>query len=99
MFELLEKVFLTGLGAMSLSQKRAEELVAEFKEKYKMTEEEGKSFLEKAQKMAREEKERLAGMVETEVRMVLDKVGMVPREEFDALQKRVAELEEKLKSM
>jgi polyhydroxyalkanoate synthesis regulator phasin len=36
-------------------------------------------------------------MAETEVKKVVDKVGLVPREEFDRLLKRVEELEEKLR--
>jgi hypothetical protein len=35
MFELLEKAVLTGLGAIAISQKKAEEFVADLKEKYK----------------------------------------------------------------
>ncbi len=98
MFETLEKIVLTGLGAMSLSQKKAEELLAELKEKYRMSEEEGKKFLEKAQTMAREGKERLAEAAEVEVKKVLDRIGFVSRDEFDRLQEKVEELEEKLKN-
>ena len=97
MFELLEKIFLTGLGAVSLSQKKAEELLAELKEKYKMSEEEGRNFLEKAQTMAREGKDRLSEAAETEVKKVMERMGCVSRDEFDRLRKRVEELEERLK--
>lgn len=93
MFELLEKTVLTGLGFVSLSQKKAEEFLEELKEKYKVSEEDGKAFLEKMQGMARESRERIAEIAETEVKKVIDKVGLVPREEFDRLQKRVEALE------
>jgi len=97
MFDLLEKAFLAGLGAVSLSRKKTDEFLAEMKEKYQMTEEEGKAFIEKAEKMAREGKERVAEMVDTEVKKVIDRIGLVPREEFDRLQKRIEELEEQLR--
>lgn len=93
MFELLEKAVLTGLGFVSLSQKKAEEFLDELKEKYKVSEEEGKAFLDKMQGMARESRDRIAEIAETEVKKVIDKVGLVPREEFDRLQKRVEALE------
>jgi len=96
MFELFEKVVLTGLGALSLTQKKAEEIIAELKEKYKMSEEEGKAFLDKVQGMAKEGRERVAEIADTEVKKVLDRIGLVPREEFDRLQKRVEELEKRL---
>jgi len=97
MFEVFEKAILTGLGAISLSQKKAEEFINEVKEKYKLSEEEGRSFLDKLEGMAREGKGRIAEMAEIEVKKVIDRIGLVPREEFDLLQKRVAELEEKLR--
>jgi polyhydroxyalkanoate synthesis regulator phasin len=96
MFELFEKAVLTGLGALSLTQKKAEEIIAELKERYKMSEEEGKAFLDKVQGMAKEGRERVAEIADTEVKKVLDRVGLVPREEFDRLLKRVEELEKRL---
>jgi polyhydroxyalkanoate synthesis regulator phasin len=98
MFDLLEKIVLTGLGAMSLSQKKAEEMLAELKDKYKLSEEEGRNFLEKAQTMAKEGKERLSEAADAEVKKVLDRIGLVSREEFDRLQKRLEELEERIKN-
>ncbi len=96
MIELFEKTVLTGLGVLALSQKKAEELVKELKEKYKVSEEEGKEFLNKIQDMAKEGRERVAEMADAEVKKVIERIGLVPREEFDRLQKRVAELEQRL---
>ena len=97
MFEVFEKSVLTGLGFLSLSQKKAEEFLAELKEKYKMSEEEGKAFVAKMQGMAQENKARITEMAETEVKKVIDKFGLVSREEFDHLQKRVIALESRRK--
>jgi polyhydroxyalkanoate synthesis regulator phasin len=97
MFDQLEKVFFAGLGAVSLSRKKTEEFLAELKESCRISEEEGKAFLERTQEMAREGRERLSEMAETEVKKVVDKLGLVSREEFDCLLKRVEELEEKLR--
>lgn len=97
MFEMFEKAVLTGLGAISLSQKKAEELLTELRDKYKVSEEEGKAFLDKMQKAAQESRERMTEMAETEVRKVIEKAGLVPRAEFEKLQKKVAALEKKLK--
>jgi polyhydroxyalkanoate synthesis regulator phasin len=93
MFELLEKIFLTGLGAVYLTQKKAEELADELREKYRLSEEEGRKFAERAQKLAREQRDRLTEMVNSEVRRTLDQIGLVRREEFERLVKRVEELE------
>lgn len=93
MFELLEKALLTGLGAVSVSQKMAEDFLKEMKDKYKVSEEEGKAFMERMQGMAKEGRERVAEMADTEVKRAMERLGLVPREEFDRLVKRVEELE------
>jgi polyhydroxyalkanoate synthesis regulator phasin len=93
MFELFEKAFLTGLGAVSMSQKKAEELLVEFKEKYKVSEDEGKALLDKLQTMAKDSRSRIAEIAETEVKSVVERLGLVPRDEFDRLKKRLDELE------
>ncbi len=93
MFELFEKAVLTGLGVLSLSQKKAEEMLEELKERYKVSEDEGKAFLEKMQGMARESREKITEIAEAEVNKVVERLGMVPREEFDRLKTRVEALE------
>ena len=93
MLELLEKAALTAIGAASLTQKKGEELVQELKARYKMSEEEGRAFLDRIQDIARTGRERTSEMVETEVKRVLDRIGMVPREEFERLERRVKALE------
>lgn len=96
MFELLEKTVLTGLGALAMTQKKAEELAAELKEKYKLSEDEGKAFLDKLQNFSKESRDKITEMAETEVRKVVDRVGLVPKADYDELLKRVAALEERL---
>ena len=93
MFELLEKAVLTALGAAALSQKKGEEMVQELKSRYKVSEEEGKAFLERIQEMARTGQQRAAEMAESEVKRSMERMGMVSREEFDRLERRVKALE------
>lgn len=98
MFDLLEKAFFAGLGAVSFSRKKTEEFLVELQESYQMSEEEGKAFLERARKMTEEGQARLAELAETEVRKVVEKIGLVPRDEYERLLKRVEALEEMLRS-
>ena len=95
MFELFEKAVLTGIGALSLTQKKGEELLTDLKDKYKFSEEEGKAFLEKIQGAARETREKITEAAETEVKKAVERIGLVPRSDYDALLKRVEELEKK----
>ncbi|HJV65101.1 MAG TPA: phasin superfamily protein [Geomonas sp.] len=93
MFEILEKAAMTALGAAAITQKKGEELVKEMKARYKMSEEEGRVFLERIQELAQAGRERTTEAAEIEVRAALERLGMVTREEFDKLERRVRVLE------
>lgn len=98
MFELFEKAVLTGIGALSLTQKKGEELLHELKEKYRFSEEEGKAFLEKIQSTAKETREKITEAAETEVKKAVERIGLVPKSDFDKLQQRIDALEKQLGS-
>jgi polyhydroxyalkanoate synthesis regulator phasin len=93
MLELFEKAAMSALGAAALTQKKGEELVQELKARYKMSEDEGKAILERIQEIGRAGRERTTEMAETEVKRALDRFGVVQREEFDRLERRVKALE------
>ena len=93
MLEMLEKAVMTTIGVAVITQKKAEELAAEMKERFKLSEDEGKSLVDRLQTIATENREKVREMAEAEVQKVIDRLGLVPREEFDRLAKRVQELE------
>ena len=99
MSNLLEKTLLTALGAATLSQKKAEELLQELRHKFDVSEEEGKAFLGKIQDMAKQNQEKLENIAQEEVAKACERLGMVPRDDFDKLSKKVAQLEKKLKEL
>lgn len=95
MLELLEKAVMTAIGAAAITQKKAEEIISEMKDRYKMTEDEGKQFVDRLQSIAKESSEKMREAAEIEVQKVVSRLGLVSREEFDLLAKRVQELESK----
>lgn len=99
MIELLEKTLLAGMGALSLSQKKAEELIQELKQRFDVSEEEGKVLLSRLQESARENQQKLEELARGEVRLACERMGVVTREEFDKLVKKVGQLEKQLKSI
>jgi polyhydroxyalkanoate synthesis regulator phasin len=96
MLELIEKVVMTTIGVAAITQKKAEELVAEMKDRYKLSEDEGKHLVERIQTMARENREKVREMAETEVQKVVERLGLVSVDELERLKKRVQELEARL---
>ena len=97
MIELLEKTVLTAVGAMTLTQKKADELMQELREKLNISEEEGKAFLQKIQEAAAKNQEKLQEQAREEVKKACERMGVVTTAEFDKLKKKVAQLEKKLK--
>ena len=97
MIEMIEKTLLAGVGALSLSQKKADEFLDEIKERMNLSEEEGRSLLEKIKKTADESRERLEQIAREEVEKSMERIGVVPRKDYDALEKRVKKLEKALK--
>jgi polyhydroxyalkanoate synthesis regulator phasin len=97
MLEFLEKAVMTTIGVAAITQKKAEELVAEMKERYKLSEEEGKNLVERIQTIAAESRDRVKEMAETEVQKVVERLGLVSRDEFDRLSRRVQDLESRCK--
>jgi polyhydroxyalkanoate synthesis regulator phasin len=97
MANLLEKTLLTALGAATLSQKKAEEFIQELRQKFNVTEEEGKAFLGKVQDMAKQNQEKLENLAQEEVKKACGRMGVVTQDEFDKLKRKVAQLEKKLK--
>jgi len=96
MLEILEKAFMTAIGVAAITQKKTEELVAEMNEKFKLSEDEGKSVVDRIQSIARENREKINEMAENEVQKVVERLGLVSRTEFDRLVTRVQELESRL---
>jgi polyhydroxyalkanoate synthesis regulator phasin len=97
MIELLEKTMLTAVGAMTLTQKKTEDLVKDLREKLNISEEEGKAFLEKVQEATQKNQEKLQEQAREEVKKACDRMGVVTADEFNKLKKKVASLEKKLK--
>jgi polyhydroxyalkanoate synthesis regulator phasin len=97
MIDLIEKTVLAGIGVLALSQKKAEELVDDLKKRFNLSEEEGRSLLDNLKKVAEENRQKLEEIAREEVEKNLNRLGLVSQKEFDALQKKVAQLAKRLK--
>jgi len=98
MLELFEKTLLAGIGTLALTQKKAEELKDDLKERFNLSEEEGKKFLEKLQSMVKENQAKLEELAREEVKKACERAGLVTEEELTKLKKKVEHLEKQLKA-
>ena len=98
MLEIVEKTLLTGIGAVALTQKKAEELIDDLKKRMNLTEEEGKNLLDKLRDTAKDNQKKLEEMAQEEVKKACERIGVVTTEEFKKLQRKVEQLEKQLKA-
>jgi len=98
MIEIVEKTLLAGVGALSLSQQKADELLNEIKQRLNISEEEGRALMEKIKSTATESRTRLETIAREEVEKSMKRLGLVAQKDFDALKRKVAKLEKALKA-
>ncbi len=99
MIDFIEKTLLAGFGALSLTQKKSEELLGEIKQRIDLTEEEGKQFINRLQDAAKQNQQKLEELAREELQKAGSRMGFVPQSDFDTLSKKVTRLEKKLKAL
>lgn len=92
MLDLVKKTMLTGIGLALLAKDEMEELAREVVEKGKMTEKDGKKFLNDLQERYEEVQGKLEERVEKTVKEFLKKADVVTADELKALKKEIREL-------
>ncbi|MBN1958756.1 MAG: phasin family protein [Desulfuromonadales bacterium] len=98
MLEIVEKTLLTGIGVLAVTQKKAEELIDDLKERMNLSEEEGKKLLEKLRSAAKDNQVKLEELAQEEVKKACERIGVVTLEDFEKLQRKVAQLEKQFKT-
>lgn len=89
MVGILKKLYLAGLGALSITRERAEEIVDELVKKGEVAAEEKKSLIENLLKVAEEKKAETREFIKKEVRKVLETLDVPTRQEIDDLKKQL----------
>jgi len=92
MLDLMKKTMLTGIGLALLAKDEMEELAREVVEKGKMTEKDGKKFLNDLHERYEDVQSKLEERVENAVKEFLKKADVVTADELKALKKEIREL-------
>lgn len=92
MLELIKQSMLAGIGLVLKTKDEVEKLAKELIEKGKMTEKEGKNFMEAIREKSDDARNKLEKRVEKIVKEILKKVDVASRDELLALKKEIREL-------
>lgn len=94
--ELLEKVFLLGVGAASLTKEKVTELVDELIKRGQLTQEQGNQLMDIAAVRAREETASVKESVSEAYQDTLKALGIAANDHVEELERRIAVLEAKV---
>lgn len=96
---MMKRVLFLGLGLLSVTREKAEKVIKEMVEKGDISTEEGSGFVEELIKRGEEAKEEIKKVIKDEVEAKCNhrEQSQVSREEFEALQQRVNDMEMRLR--
>ena len=97
MNDLIRKIVLTGIGLAALTKEKIEEVVKDVVEKGKLSEKEGKEFIDELLKKSEGAREKVEGQIENAVQATLKKMNLVTRDEFSKLEKQIRQLKKAVK--
>ena len=92
MFDLIKKTMLTGIGLALKTKDEVENLAEDLIKQGKLSETEGKKFLEEIKGKYEDSQKKLEKRVEKTVKELLKKANLVTSDELNALKKEIREL-------
>jgi polyhydroxyalkanoate synthesis regulator phasin len=93
MLDLLKKGILIGIGVVSLTKDRVEELVEKIAEESKLTEEEGRKLAKELLEKSEEARKEFQDQVGKRVRETLNSMDIPSRKELQDMKARIEKLE------
>lgn len=98
MFDLVRKSMLAGVGLALKAWDEVEDLAKEVAEQSKMTEKEGRKFIDEIQDRYEDAQKKLEERVEKSVRDLLKKADVVTQDELKGLKKEIRDLKKLISS-
>lgn len=96
MFKLSKKMFLAGLGMLSLTKEKANEIAQDLIKKGELSQSESKKFVVDLLDKAEKEKDKLLKKIKPDIEKSLEKMNFASKKCVDNLEKRIDELGEKI---
>jgi polyhydroxyalkanoate synthesis regulator phasin len=97
MKDLLRDIFYLGAGAAFITKEKIEELKKELIDKGKMTQEEGRQFVDDLMKKSEDVKNEIEKKVQAAVKEQMQKMNVPSRDDVDALKAEIEKLKAEIK--
>ena len=99
MFDIIKKSILAGIGAIAATQEKAQDVIADFVEKGKITEQEGKTLLNDLQHAVQENQEKFSAKIDERVTCMMDRLNLATKDDLAAVNERLARIEQQLQAL
>ncbi len=86
MFETLDRIFLAGWGAMSMTQEKAEAIFDDYVKKGQEAKENRTGFVKEVMDHAEKSKAEMEKLVSEQVKKSMDSMGVVTKEDLDRVE-------------
>lgn len=92
MFETLDKLFLAGVGAMSMTKEKAEALFEEYVEKGKVQREQKSGFVKEVMDMAEKSRADLEKVISEQVEKALEQFPLATKDDLKRVEDKLDQL-------
>lgn len=93
--DILKKTVWMGIGAVSLTEKKAREIVSGLVEKKEVTEKEGEKLVEQLVKEGEKAKKDAESFIEKKVHAIVERLELATKADIEDLKKKIDALAEK----
>jgi polyhydroxyalkanoate synthesis regulator phasin len=96
---LARKFLLLGIGALSLTEERLEQIISGMVKKGEISRQEGHDLAQEMLKKISQEKDNLSEKIKKEFDYLMDKIDVPKQSAIDELKQKIAELEARLEQI
>ena len=93
---MIKKAMLLGIGLISLTKEKAEEIVDDLIKRGEVSREERFKMVDKLLREAEKKEEELTGKINEIVQNTITQVGLASKKDLEAISKRLAEIEKRI---
>ena len=94
--DIVKKAMLLGLGVISLTKEKAEEVVDDLIKRGEVSREERFKMVDKLLKEAEKQEEELTGKISEIVQKAITKIGLATKKDLEDILKRLEEIEKRI---
>ena len=92
MIDLVKKAMFTGLGVMSLTKEKVEEIAKDFVEKGQLSEQEGRTLVKEMLEKSEESKNEIKKQIDTAVKAALSQMDIASKTDLEAVRTEIEQL-------